>query len=197
MKSYGGKIRKAKGAGTKGSAPKSTPHRQSATKPRPQFAKPVRAADSEAQAKPTPRSEPTPGRLLTRRSGARPHEQTGLILETLPSEDYALLDSGNGLKLEQYGPYRIIRPEGQAIWLPAWDRSEWDKADAVFTGNTDEEGVGRWHFPKVPLGETWPLAFDGLPFFGRFTSFRHVGVFPEQGTHWSHMDSLIRGPSGQ
>lgn len=144
----------------------------------------------EKQARPAP--EPARPRLLQRRDGKRPEEKLPLILETEPSEDYALLDSGNGRKLEQYGPYRIVRPEGQALWLPAWDEAEWAKADAVFTGNTDEEGMGRWHFPLAPLGETWPMAYDGIPFLGRFTSFRHVGVFPEQASHWSYMDRLIR-----
>lgn len=150
-------------------------------KPRPQFAK---AASAE--------EKPAVLREIRPYSGNRPAETLPVILETDPSADYALLDSGNGLKLEQYGPYRIIRPEGQAIWLPAWDKKEWDKADAVFTGNTDEEGMGRWAFPHVPLGETWPMQYDGIPFNGRFTSFRHVGVFPEQGAHWSFMDGLIR-----
>nr|WP_245411735.1 class I SAM-dependent rRNA methyltransferase [Phyllobacterium leguminum] len=144
----------------------------------------------DKSARPAP--EPVHPRILTRREGPRPEEKLPLILETEPSADYALLDSGNGRKLEQYGPYRIVRPEGQAIWLPAWDPSEWAKADAVFTGNTDEEGMGRWHFPRTPLGETWPMAYDGIPFLGRFTSFRHVGVFPEQAAHWSTLDSLIR-----
>ncbi|KXF78904.1 SAM-dependent methyltransferase [Paramesorhizobium deserti] len=152
---------------------------------------PARAKPAQGkQARPAP--EPARPRLLNRREGKRPDEKLPLILETEPSEDYALLDSGNGQKLEQYGPYRIVRPEGQAIWLPAWDQSEWVKADAVFTGNTDEEGMGRWHFPRTPLGETWPMAYDGIPFHGRFTSFRHVGVFPEQASHWSYMDQLIR-----
>ncbi len=96
------------------------------------------------------------------------------------------------MKLEQYGPYRIVRPEGQAIWLPSLPQKEWDQADAVFTGNTDEEGMGRWAFPKEPLGETWPMQHDGISFHGRFTSFRHVGVFPEQAAHWSYMDGLVR-----
>lgn len=65
------------------------------------------------------------------------------LFKTKPTKDYALIDSGNGRKLEQYGPYRIERPEGQAIWLPSMPKSEWDKADAVFTGNTEEEGMGR------------------------------------------------------
>jgi 23S rRNA (cytosine1962-C5)-methyltransferase len=140
-----------------------------------------------------PETAPAPTRRpLTRRTGARPAERLPLILETEPSADYALLDSGGGRKLEQYGPYRVIRPEGQAIWLPAEEEAEWDKADAVFTGNVDEEGMGRWLFPKVPLGETWPLAHDGISFLGRFTSFRHVGVFPEQAAHWRFIDRLIR-----
>jgi 23S rRNA (cytosine1962-C5)-methyltransferase len=126
------------------------------------------------------------------RTGARPAETAPLILETLATKDYALIDSGNGRKLEQYGPYRIERPEGQAIWLPAQDVSEWAKADAIFTGNTDEEGMGRWQFPRKPLQETWPQQHDGMKFLGRFTSFRHVGLFPEQAAHWSFMEGLVR-----
>ncbi|MBA8817762.1 SAM-dependent methyltransferase [Ochrobactrum sp. P6BS-III] len=157
-------------------------------KPRPQFAKaaPKPVATEERERVVAPLREIKPY------TGPRPGEKLPVILETEPSADYALLDSGNGLKLEQYGPYRIVRPEGQAIWLPSLPQKEWDQVDAVFTGNTDEEGIGRWAFPKVPLGETWPMQHDGISFHGRFTSFRHVGVFPEQAAHWSYMDGLIR-----
>lgn len=123
--------------------------------------------------------------------GALPAEEIPVILEVAGDDDYSLLDSGSGEKLEQYGQYRIVRPEGQAIWNRALDDSEWTMADAVFTGDTDEEGVGRWHFPKTPLGETWPMQHDGIDYLGRFTSFRHVGIFPEQASHWRHMEQLI------
>lgn len=128
---------------------------------------------------------------LARRTETLPAERVPLVLEVLPDQDYALLDSGDGLKLEQYGGYRIVRPEGQALWQPALPRKEWDRADAVFTGDTDEEGMGRWRFPRQPLGETWPMRHDGIDYLGRFTSFRHVGVFPEQASHWDHMARLI------
>lgn len=128
----------------------------------------------------------------SRPSGARPQENLPLIMETKASADYALIDSGNGRKLERYGALRIVRPEGQALWQPALSEKEWANVDAIFTGNTDEEGMGRWNFPKQPLGETWPLAWNGLPFLGRFTSFRHVGVFPEQDAHWRYMETLIK-----
>jgi 23S rRNA (cytosine1962-C5)-methyltransferase len=128
---------------------------------------------------------------MPRREGAPPAERLPLILEVAPDENYALLDSGDGRKLEQYGPYRIVRPEGQAIWRPALPDKEWQRADAVFTGDTDEEGIGRWRFPGTPLGETWPMQHGGIDYLGRFTSFRHVGVFPEQASHWDHMAGLI------
>lgn len=171
-------------------------------KPRPKFAKPedipARTGTSPSD-RPSERKPATPAqesalisRPLKHYKGERPEQNLPVILETQPTDDYALLDSGNGRKLEQYGPYRIIRPEAQAIWQPAWDEREWDKADALFTGNTDEEGLGRWHFPKQQLGETWPTAHEGIKFHGRFTSFRHVGVFPEQAAHWSFMAEQIR-----
>ena len=137
-------------------------------------------------------SEPKPApRVLARREDVLPAERLPLILEVAPNADYALLDSGAGEKLEQYGPYRIVRPEGQAIWQRALPAKEWERADAIFTGDTDEEGIGRWRFPKAALGETWPLKHDGIDYLGRFTSFRHVGVFPEQASHWDHMAGLI------
>jgi len=140
----------------------------------------------------------TPERPVRRkRAGARLPETTGIVLETEATDDYALRDTGNGEKLEKYGPLIIRRPEGQAIWLPNLSAAEWDNADAVFTGDTDEEGRGRWRFPNLADGkqlpETWPLAFDGIAFHGRFTSFRHTGVFPEQAAHWLSMQKAIRG----
>jgi 23S rRNA (cytosine1962-C5)-methyltransferase len=140
----------------------------------------------------TPReTEPAKRRELRRREAPLPAEHLPLILEVAPSADYALLDSGGGEKLEQYGPLRIVRPEGQAIWQRALPPGEWNKADAIFTGDLDEEGMGRWRFPKTPLGETWPMRYGDIDYLGRFTSFRHVGVFPEQASHWEHMASLI------
>jgi len=133
-------------------------------------------------AKPAPRP---------RASGPLPAERLPIILEVLPNADYALIDSGAGRKLEQYGHYRIVRPEGQAIWQPMLPEREWLRADAIFTGDTDEEGMGRWRFPHAALGETWPMKHQGIDYLGRFTSFRHVGVFPEQASHWDHMASLI------
>jgi 23S rRNA (cytosine1962-C5)-methyltransferase len=112
------------------------------------------------------------------------------MLETDGWSDYALLDSGKGFKLERYGAYRITRPEAQALWTPRLSPAEWESADAHFVGHSDDEADGRWRY-KQRLAETWPIDYDGIRFFGRFTAFRHVGVFPEQATHWEWMKGLI------
>ncbi|MBX4965275.1 class I SAM-dependent methyltransferase [Rhizobium binae] len=131
-------------------------------------------------------------RALITRAGERPAERVPIILESLGAGDFHLIDSGDGQKLEQYGPHRIVRPEAQALWRPSLAPQIWEKVDAVFTGDTDEEGAGRWRFPKAALGETWPLNLLGVDFLGRFTSFRHVGVFPEQIVHWSWMKDQVQ-----
>jgi len=130
-------------------------------------------------------------RPLLARQGERPIERVPVILESAGAGDFHLIDSGNALKLEQYGPYRIVRPEAQALWRPSLPEHVWEKADAVFTGDTDEDGMGRWRFPKDALGETWPLSLLGVDFLGRFTAFRHVGVFPEQIVHWEWMKNQV------
>ncbi|MEC5323175.1 class I SAM-dependent methyltransferase [Aurantimonas sp. A3-2-R12] len=139
--------------------------------------------------------EPSTRLTLSERAGARPSEEGPLILTVEPTEDYALIDSGGGEKLERYGPLLVRRPENQAIWRPRLQPDDWQRADSVFTGDTDEEGTGRWRFPHAPLGETWPLVHDGLSYQGRFTSFRHVGVFPEQAAHWAYAEAAIRAAS--
>ena len=130
-------------------------------------------------------------RVLKSRTGDRPQQNVPLILESSGAGDFHLIDSGDGLKLEQYGPYRIVRPEAQALWPRALPAHLWDKVDAVFTGDTEEDGMGRWRFPREALGETWPLSLLGVDFLGRFTAFRHVGVFPEQIAHWRWMKQTI------
>lgn len=120
-----------------------------------------------------------------------------LVTQSWP--DYALLDMGNGQKLERYGPYKVIRPEPQALGKPSLTQADWQSADAIFSGisdNDDEsETKGRWQFgPSVQ--ETWPMEVSATRFFGRFTSFRHMGVFPEQAAHWQFMEKQIKAKDG-
>jgi len=105
------------------------------------------------------------------------------LLVTEPWDDFALLDSGGGRKLERYGPYRFIRPEPQALWAPA--QSEW-QADGEFIGGSDEDGGGRWQLAdRVP--PRWTLARGAVRFHAANTPFRHLGFFPDMAAQWDFM----------
>ncbi|WP_408022657.1 class I SAM-dependent methyltransferase [Stappia albiluteola] len=123
--------------------------------------------------------------------GKPPAERWPVILETSGWQDYALLDMGHGRKLERYGKITLVRPEPQAMGAPRLSEARWEAADAVFTGDVEEEGPGRWRFSR-DLPETWPMSYDGVKYLGRFMSFRHVGVFPEQVAHWDWITGVIR-----
>ena len=107
-------------------------------------------------------------------------------LQTLvaePWEDWGLIDSGNGRKLERYGPIRVARPEPQAMWAPASE--DWD-ADATFVPGSDEEGGGRW-VQHRPVPASWPLARGEVRFHASLTPFRHLGFFPDMAPQWDWM----------
>jgi len=96
--------------------------------------------------------------------------------------DYRLLDSGDGQKLEQFGPYRFIRPEPQAMWSKALSAADWAAADGVFiAGNTEDKG--RWQLSDT-LPASWEMGFETVRFCALPTPFRHLGFFPEQSPHW-------------
>jgi 23S rRNA (cytosine1962-C5)-methyltransferase len=107
-----------------------------------------------------------------------------------PWTDFGLIDSGNGGKLERYGPYRFIRPEPQAMWAPALEN--WD-ADGEFVPASDEEGGGRWHFERPVPRDGWPLAWDEVAFTATCTPFRHLGFFPDMAPVWSWMREQVAG----
>lgn len=103
--------------------------------------------------------------------------------------DYDLLDSGNGLKLERYGPYTFIRPEHQAVWTPALPKSAWDSAHATFRTTGGESG-GSWEYHKK-VKPSWIMNYKDLRFRAHTSGSRHVGVFPEQACHWDWISNQI------
>src|SRR5262245_54957291 len=116
------------------------------------------------------------------------HGVTLNVLTTPGFADYALLDSGNGRKLERFGRFTVDRPEPQALWQPALEPGLWLRADAVFKGldkDEDAEG-GRWRSHR-PLPESWPAHVEGVTALCRLTNFRHLGIFPEQLPLWQWM----------
>lgn len=131
-------------------------------------------------------------------------------------KDYELLDSGQGEKLERFGSYVLARPEPKAIWDRSMSEAQWRKlTHTSFTpgagfGKAGKEDSGTWNRLKK-MDDQWYISYpglqDGLKFNLRLglTSFKHVGVFPEQAPNWewiykhvrAQMDSAPAMPSGR
>ncbi len=101
-------------------------------------------------------------------------------------DDYRLLDSGDGRKLEQFGRVRVSRPEPQALWQKSLPDSEWQKVDATFTNASEkeEDDKGRWEIHNKKLPETWTVKVECVSMLCRLMTYRHMGLFPEQRPHW-------------
>lgn len=107
-------------------------------------------------------------------------------LTTTGWDDYELIDSGNGAKLERFGSYVLKRVDPQIIWKPSLSQEIWDSADAIFERTTNDKGI--W---KTEKPQKWKMSYDTLTFFARLTPFKHTGIFPEQSLHWSWMKEKI------
>lgn len=110
------------------------------------------------------------------------------IFTTEANGDYALLDSGQGEKLEKYGEVVLSRPDPQALWLKQKTTELWRDAQASFERNSL---FAKWHF-KMGTPKEWIINFLDLRFLVRPTAFKHTGLFPEQGANWLWTEEKIK-----
>lgn len=113
--------------------------------------------------------------------------------------DYELIDSGEYEKLERFGKYIIRRPEPQAVWRKSLSEYEWEKADATFKkekGKASQDGndKGTW-IQKKGMPDQWFITYQykemNLKFRLGLTSFKHLGIFPEQAENWNFLYDTI------
>jgi 23S rRNA (cytosine1962-C5)-methyltransferase len=115
-------------------------------------------------------------------------------------DDYELIDSGNYEKLERFGKYIIARPEPQAVWNKSLPQQEWERvAGAYFKrekGKSANDGNerGEWIQRKGMPGQ-WFIDYAYKDMRLRFrlglTSFKHVGIFPEQSENWNFIYDTV------
>ena len=117
-------------------------------------------------------------------------------------KDYELIDSGRGEKLERFGKYVLRRPEPKALWAPSLSDNEWKRqCHVVFRpgagfGKAGKEDSGTWEKVRK-MDDQWSIAYNGeqdpethaasdlhIALRLGLTSFKHVGVFPEQAPNW-------------
>jgi 23S rRNA (cytosine1962-C5)-methyltransferase len=126
-----------------------------------------------------------------------------LLLTPEKFSDYELIDCGDFEKLERFGEYITIRPEPQAVWDKGLTNREWDSmAHVRFVPSSSSSG--EWKKIKQ-MPDRWNIQYQiqnpkneirNLKFRLALTSFKHVGIFPEQAVNWEYItDCLTPGPS--
>ena len=113
-------------------------------------------------------------------------------------KDYELLDSGGGMKLERFGSYVLSRPEPKALWDKDMSDGQWASATHTrFTpgagfGKAGKEDSGTWDRLRKMPDQWWIRYRDFFSLRLGLTSFKHVGVFPEQAPNWEYIFSQTK-----
>lgn len=105
--------------------------------------------------------------------------------------DYEMIDSGNYKKLERFGNFILSRPEPQAVWDPQLSDKEWsNRLQAEFVRDKANPEKGVWNL-KESMKEQWFVKYTfnslNLKFRLGLSSFKHVGLFPEQAPNWNYI----------
>ncbi|TKC65106.1 oxidoreductase [Pedobacter hiemivivus] len=110
-------------------------------------------------------------------------------------KDYELIDCGDFEKLERFGNLILSRPEPQAVWKKTISDQEWKKLTHIrFKGRSATSG--EWVKSSVQLPDRWNVEYTNndvtINLRLGLTSFKHVGVFPEQAVNWDYISSSIK-----
>ncbi|MBE7174691.1 MAG: class I SAM-dependent methyltransferase, partial [Williamsia sp.] len=118
------------------------------------------------------------------------------LITPAPWTEYELIDSGDFQKLERFGQFILARPEPQAIWDKSLADSEWERrAHAIFRRDRQSPERGDWQ-TTPDMRDPWYITFRqgglNLKFKLALTTFKHVGLFPEQADNWVYLYDKIR-----
>jgi len=121
-----------------------------------------------------------------------------LLLSPTHFPDYELIDCGNFEKLERFGKYISIRPEPQAVWDRCLSLHEWESTAHVrFVPKSSSSG--NWKKLRE-MPDRWSISYPlasvpdhpSLNFRLALTSFKHVGIFPEQACNWDYIVECVK-----
>lgn len=104
-------------------------------------------------------------------------------------DDYELIDTSCGERLERWRDIILIRPDPQIIWNTERTNPLWNNAHARY--HRSSSGGGAWErYKKVP--DVWTVRYGDLQFNLKPMGFKHTGLFPEQAVNWDLMGRIIR-----
>ena len=111
-------------------------------------------------------------------------------------QDYELIDCGGFEKLERFGDYVLARPEPQALWNKSMSDEEWEERCQAYFKRTKADNFDRGEWLTRPaMPDNWKIGHNcngkRLSLRLALTSFKHVGLFPEQAANWSFIAESI------
>lgn len=103
-------------------------------------------------------------------------------------EEYEVLDTSSGEKLERWGDFILVRPDPQVIWNTPKKAEGWKKKNGHY--HRSKKGGGEWEFFHLP--KMWDIHYRELTFHLQPFQFKHTGLFPEQAVNWDWFGEKIK-----
>lgn len=104
-------------------------------------------------------------------------------------QDFEVIATGNGEKLERWKDVYLLRPDPQVIWPAKSNLSQFKNLNARY--NRSNSGGGGWQIFK-PFKNEWIVGWRNLKFIVKPMGFKHTGLFPEQAVNWDIMTDIIK-----
>ena len=105
-------------------------------------------------------------------------------------DEYKLLDMADGMKLELWNGFKLLRPDPQVLWPDKTNPELWDNIDAIY--HRSSSGGGSWEVKNPKLNDKWDIHYKDLTFNLKLMGFKHTGLFPEQAYNWDLIINKIK-----
>ena len=105
-------------------------------------------------------------------------------------KEYKLLDMADGMKLEMWNNFKLLRPDPQIIWKEKSHPELWNDIDAIY--HRSKSGGGSWEVKNPKLNDKWQIHYKDLTFNLKLMGFKHTGLFPEQAYNWDLITDKIK-----
>lgn len=105
-------------------------------------------------------------------------------------KEYKLLDMADGMKLEIWNGFKLLRPDPQIIWPNKTHPELWNDVDAIY--HRSKSGGGEWEVINKKLNNKWDIHYKNLTFNLKLMGFKHTGLFPEQAYNWDLIINKIK-----
>ena len=111
-------------------------------------------------------------------------------MKTIELDEYKILDTKDGMKLESWNGIKLLRPDPQIIWTKE-KNNYWSMIDAKYIRSN--KGGGEWQIFNKNIPDRFQIHYDNLVFNLKLMGFKHTGLFPEQAYNWNMLKQKIIG----